>query len=222
MMERSQRIARINVLMRQANGVTMAQLMDDLSVSRATVNRDLDLMRDQMHAPIVWDQHQGIYRLEDGNRAGPAYMLPGLWFTPQQAYALLTLQNMVEKIAPNLLGPFLDPMRGMLKEMLWKADFQLFGLDKKIEIDMPAMPTLGDLDFSILLEALVNDQPVRLTLVTPTGKEETLAGLPVKLRIASDRWVIDVCPESSETPLKIDVGLIRKAVMLSGEFEEDE
>ena len=29
-MERSQRIARINVLMRQANGVTMAQLMDDL------------------------------------------------------------------------------------------------------------------------------------------------------------------------------------------------
>ena len=221
-MERSQRIARINVLMRQARGVTMAQLMEDLSVSRATVNRDLDLMRDQMHAPIVWDQHQGIYRLEDGNRTGPAYMLPGLWFTPQQAYALLTLQNMVEKIAPNLLGPFLDPMRGMLKEMLWKADFQLYGLDKKIEIDMPAMPTLGDLDFSILLEALVNDQPVRLTLATPAGKEETLVGLPVKLRIASDKWVIDVQSELGHAPLKIDVGQIRKVVAVSGDVEESE
>jgi predicted DNA-binding transcriptional regulator YafY len=40
--------------------------------------------------------------LEAENHTGPAYMLPGLWFTPQQAYALLTMQNMVEKIAPNL------------------------------------------------------------------------------------------------------------------------
>lgn len=221
-MERSQRIARINVLMRQAQGVTMAQLMEDLSVSRATVNLDLQLMRDQMHAPIVWDRGHGVYRLEAENHYGPAYMLPGLWFTPQQAYAFLTMQNMVEKIAPNLLGPFLNPMRGMLKEMLWKADFELYGLDKKIEIDMPAMPTLSDLDFSLLLEALVNDQPVRLTMVTATGKEETLAGLPVKLRIASDSWVIDIRPESGDTPLKIDVGQIRKAVLLSGEVEEDE
>ena len=221
-MKQPQRIARINVLLRQPQGVTMAQLMEDLSVTRATVNRDLAVMRDQMHAPIVWDRDDGVYRLEAENQTGPAYMLPGLWFTPQQAYALLTMQNMVEKIAPNLLGPFLEPMRGMLKLMLLNADFQLYGLDKKIEIDMPAMPTLGDLDFSILLEALVNDQPVRLTLLTPAGLEETLAGWPVKLRIAADKWVIDIRPEPSDTPLKIDVGRIRKVVAVSGEVEDDD
>ncbi len=219
-MKRPQRIARINVLLRQSGGVTMAQLTEDLSVTRATVCRDLDLMRDQMYAPIVRDRYH--YRIGEENRTGPAYMLPGLWFTPQQAYALLTMQNMVEKIAPNLLGPFLEPMRGMLKLMLLNADFQFYGLDKKIEIDMPAMPTLGDLDFSILLEALVNDQPVRLTLLTPAGLEETLAGWPVKLRIAADKWVIDVRPESGDTPLKIDVGRIRKVVAISGEVEEDD
>lgn len=220
-MKKAQRIARINVLLRQPQGVTMAQLRDDLSVSRITVCRDLDVMRDEMHAPIVWDRGCGVYRLEAENKTGPAYMLPGLWFTPQQAYALLTMQNMVEKIAPNLLGPFLDPMRGLLKRMLCEADFHLFGLDQKIEIDMPAMPTLGDLDFSILLEALVNDQSVRLTLATPAGKEETLVGLPVKLRIAADKWVIDLRPESGNTPLKIDVGQIRKVVAMSGDVEEE-
>lgn len=221
-MEKPQRIARINVLLRQPQGVTMAQLMEDLSVKRATVNRDLALMRDQLHAPIVWDRDRGVYRLEAENHTGPAYMLPGLWFTPQQAYAFLTMQNMVEKIAPNLLGPFLYPIRVMLKEMLGNADFQLYGLDKKIEIDMPAMPTLGDLDFSILLEALVNDQPVRLTLVTQAGNDETLVGLPVKLRISAAKWVVDVRLEASEPPLKIDVGHIRKVVAISGDIEEDD
>ena len=196
--------------------------MEDLSVSRASINRDLAVMRDEMHAPIVWDRDSGVYRLETENHTGPAYMLPGLWFTPQQAYAFLTMQNMVETIAPYLLGPFLYPIRGMLKQMLGEADFPLCGLDRKIEIDMPAMPTLGDLDFSILLEALVNDQPVRLTLLTPAGMEETLAGWPVKLRIAADKWVIDVRPESGDTPLKIDVGRIRKVVAVSGEVEEDD
>jgi predicted DNA-binding transcriptional regulator YafY len=219
-MERSQRIARINVLMRQARGVTMTQMMEDLSVSRATVCRDLELMRDQMHAPILWDRDSGVYRLAAENQTGPAYMLPGLWFSPQQAYAFLTMQNMVEKIAPNLLGPFLYPMRGMLKEMLGRVEFTLYGLDKKIDIDMPAMPTLGDLDFSILLEALLNDQAVRITLFTEAGAETSVTGLPVNLRIAADKWVISLRPESSRDVLKIDVGRIRKVVAMSEDIEE--
>lgn len=220
-MKKAQRIARINVLLRQPQGVTMAQLRDDLSVSRVTVCRDLDVMRDEMHAPIIWDRGRGVYRLDSDKQTGPAYMLPGLWFTPQQAYAFLTMQNMVEKIAPNLLGPFLDPIRGLLKQMLYEADFHLFGLDEKIEIDMPAMPTLGDLDFSILLEALVNDQSVRLTLATPTCKEETLVGLPLKLRIAADSWVIDFRTESSNVQMKINVRQIRKVVAISEDVEEE-
>jgi predicted DNA-binding transcriptional regulator YafY len=218
-MERAQRIGRINVLLQQPQGVTMSQLMEDLSVSRITVIRDLDLMRDQMHAPIVRDRY--TYYLGEENETGPAYMLPGLWFTPQQAYAFLTMQNMVEKIAPNLLGPFLDPMRGMLKHMLAEVDFQLYGLDKKIEIDMPAMPTLGDLDFNILLEALVEDRPVRLTLVTPAGKEETLVGVPTKLKITAVSWSIQLQPDLISDPLMIDVGQIRKAVATTGELEEE-
>lgn len=212
-MERSQRIARINVLLRQSRGVTMAQLMDDLCVSRATINRDLELMRDQMHAPIVWDNGQGCYRLEEGNQTGPAYMLPGLWLSPPQAYAFLTMHNMVEKIAPNLLGPFLDPMRGMLKQMLAEADFPLYGLDRKIEIDMPAMPSLRDLDFTILLEALVGEQCVCITLNTPAGGEETLVGTPLKLRIAPDRWIVDLKTKFKSTPFRIDVSQVRNVVI---------
>ena len=84
-MERTQRIARINALLSRPEGATMAQLIADLEISRATVNRDLQLMRDQMNAPITWDRWQAVYRLEPNGQAGPTYMLPGQWFTPAQA-----------------------------------------------------------------------------------------------------------------------------------------
>jgi predicted DNA-binding transcriptional regulator YafY len=215
-MERSQRIARINVLLRQRQGVTMAQLMADLEVTRATINRDLDLMRDQMHAPIVWDRDRRVYHLAAENHAGPAYMLPGLWFTPQQAYAFLTMQNMVEKIAPNLLGPFLQPMRVLLKEMLVHADFQLHGLDRKIEINMPALPTLRDLDFTCLLDALVHDQAVCLVLAERDGTTTRLIGKPLKLRITPHEWRIDLALTPVEPPMQIDVGLIQSVEALTG------
>ncbi len=104
--------------------------------------------------------------------------------------------------------------------MLARADFHLLGLDNKIEIDMPAMPKLGELDFNFLLEALANDRSVLLTLSTPSDKEETLAGQPVKLQITANKWVVEVQSVSNNAPLKIGVGQIRKVVALSGDIEE--
>ena len=213
-MAREHRLTRMDALLRRPQGATMAQMMDDLQVSRATVNRDLQFLRDHMHAPIVWDAYGGVYRLETNNSKRS---LPGLWLTPQQAYAFLTLQNMVEKIAPNLLGPFLDPMRGLLKEMLGRANFELYGLDKKIDINMPAMPDLGDLDFNNLLDALLHDQPICLTLHVTHGTNDHLVGVPVRLRIAPNQWVIDFRPEFEDAPIQIDVSQIRKVAIASEE-----
>lgn len=191
-MERSQRINRINALMQRPQGVSMAQLQDELEVSRQTIARDIELMRDQMNAPIIWDRNSGSYRLGQADHYGPSFMLPGVWVSPTQAYAFLTLNNMVEKIAPNLLGPFLDPMRSTIKQMLGEGGFRLYGLDKKIQIDMPAMPSIGDLDFSNLLEGLLEDQVVRVSLKGPNGDQETIQGVPIQLHISPERWLLDL------------------------------
>jgi hypothetical protein len=96
--------------------------------------------------------------------------------------------------------------------MLGKADFPLYGLDRKIEIDMPAMPSLNDLEFSNLLEALVHERPIQLTLATPGGREETLSGMPVKLKITANGWSVQIQKEASTEPLMIDVAQICKVV----------
>ena len=218
-MERTQRIARINALLSRPQGASLTLLMSELEVSRATINRDLQVMRDGMNAPIVWDSFERVYRLEPKGNAGPAYMLPGLWLRPAQAYAVLTLNNMVQKIAPNVLGPFLDPMRVLLKEMLHSAQYKLRGLDQKIEIDMPAMPQIGDLDFENLVEALIHEQSAGFVIKNNEGQEHTLSLMPVKLRITANGWCVDIHHRRSGKTLVVDVAKIVK-VIASGEHDD--
>lgn len=190
----------------------MVQMMEDMEVSRATINRDLQRLRDQSNAPIIWDTFREIYRLDPKSAVGPTYMLPGQWFTPAQAYAFLTLNNMVAKIAPNVLGPYLEPMRGLLKEMLHKAGFELYKLDQKIAIDMADMPAIGDLDFQNLTEALIHEQSVRIVVRAPSGLEHTVTGTPIQLHIGATGWRIEVKQSEAVEPVVIDVAHIRKVV----------
>ncbi|MDA8092801.1 MAG: DeoR family transcriptional regulator [Betaproteobacteria bacterium] len=67
-----------------------------LQVSPATLRRDLQYPRDRLHAPIVWDRERGGYRCEsEGPGAGPAFELPGLWFSPAAIHALLTMRELL-------------------------------------------------------------------------------------------------------------------------------
>ena len=221
-MERTQRIARINALLSRPQGASLSLLMSELEVSRATINRDLQVLRDGMNAPIVWDSFERVYRLEPNGNAGPTYMLPGLWLRPAQAYAVLTLNNMVQKIAPNVLGPFLLPMRGLLKEMLHDAEYKLRGLDRKIEIDMPAMPQIGDLDFENLVEALVNEQPARFVVKSAVdGREQSFLGTPVKLRITARGWRVDIHHRRSGKTLLVSVERIIKVIAADENEDHD-
>ena len=59
-MERTERIYKINQLLEDRRIVPFGVLMEELGVSRATVKRDLEYLRDRLHAPIVWDRERGL------------------------------------------------------------------------------------------------------------------------------------------------------------------
>jgi len=189
----------MNALLKRRNGVSMQEMVTDLEVSRATICRDLEMMRGRLNAPIVWDRSSGTYRLDEQGEAGPAYMVPGLWLSPAQAYAYLTLHNMVSQIAPDLLGPFLEPIKSSLKSMLCEAEFPMWGLDRKIEIDMPPLPSLDDRLFGQFIDALLNDRDVLLHI----SDGRRLHGVPIRLKIGTSRWLLRM--RSGEGEVELDI-----------------
>ena len=103
--------------------LTVATLVTELEISRATLKRDLAKLRDQLHVPIVYDRDLGAYRLE---QAADDSELPGLWFSQDEILALLTMQQMLAQLEPGLLGERLKPLQGRLTELMEK-----FGLSGK-------------------------------------------------------------------------------------------
>jgi predicted DNA-binding transcriptional regulator YafY len=107
-MDRTERFYKIDKMLAERKRVTFSELLESLSVSAATLKRDLEYMRNRLNAPIIWDRDDRAYRFEAKNKhVGDQYELPGLWFNASEIHALLTMQHLLTGIDS---AACLDPM----------------------------------------------------------------------------------------------------------------
>ena len=112
-MDRTERFYKIDQLLQTRRPVVPVRVfLDELGISLATFKRDLEYMRERLNAPIVWDRDAGAYHFDEETAAkGPKYELPGLWFSPREAQALLTMHHLLVSLGPSLLGGHLEPIK---------------------------------------------------------------------------------------------------------------
>ncbi len=121
-MGRAERLYAIDRLLRERGSLSLEEFMSALEVSRATFRRDLDYLRDRLHAPIIWDSAERKYRLGSEAAGGPVHALPGLWFNDSEIHALLAMYSLLEQIEPGLLAPYLAPLRRKLVSLIRRGD----------------------------------------------------------------------------------------------------
>ena len=119
MAHNTERLYRIEALIRSRGNVSFQNLLDELEVSRATLKRDLEYLRSRMGAPIEYDRDLNGYRFGAVARGGGRHELPGLWFNESELYSLLTAQQLLAGLdtgglLARHLQPLLDRIRGLL------------------------------------------------------------------------------------------------------------
>ena len=117
------RLYKLKELLQSRPGIGMQDLMNEMEVAKATVKRDIEALRDRFDTPIVFDRFRGGYRIEavkvdPCRRAVKRTELPGLWFSSDEAFALLTAQQLLTTIEPGMLGPKLKPLTDKLNRLL--------------------------------------------------------------------------------------------------------
>ncbi|MDP2788156.1 MAG: YafY family protein [Pseudomonadota bacterium] len=138
-MDRTERFHLIDMMLSSPGVATFERLQTRLGVSRATLKRDLEYLRNRLNAPIVWDRDTRGYRYgKDGDAGagvGPQYELPGLWFSAEEIHALLTMQHLLANLdAGGLLGPHIQPLMARLTGLLGSGRHPAEEVRKRIKL----------------------------------------------------------------------------------------
>jgi predicted DNA-binding transcriptional regulator YafY len=190
--DRTERFYKIHRLLTQRKFVSRDAFLEELEVSRATFKRDLEYLRDRMHMPIVFDRELSGYRIDEAAETAHLFQLPGLWFSSDEIHALLTMEHMLERLQPGLLGPQLRPLRDMIRRILESGDFSASEVSDRIRILPVGVRSVEPTTFQAISTALLSRH--RLTVKHyRRARDETLDReiSPQRLVYYRDNWYLD-------------------------------
>ena len=220
-MDRTERFYRIDRLLRDHKAVTIERFLDELSVSRATFKRDLEYLRDRLHAPIEWDRDAGGYRFVAPPGEAPEYELPGLWFNESEILALLTMEKLLEEIEPGLLGRRLEPLKRRLSSLIGSAAHSAGEIRDRIRILRMASRTKKIRHFEAIAFALLKRRRLALDYFVRARGELTHRHVsPQRLVHYRDTWYLDAWCHAVEGVRSFALDAVEQARVLDEKARE--
>ena len=208
----NERVYQIDNLLHERRSISFQELLSRLEVSPATLKRDLAYMRDRLNAPIIFDKDLSGYRLDEQG-VGAQYELPGLWFTAEEIYALLTMQHLLSNLdTGGLLGPHIKPLLSRLTVLLGAADDAVDQVQKRIKVEsMGARQVYLEL-FQVVASALVRRKRLVIEYHSRGSNETSTRELsPQRLMHYRGNWHLDAFCHTKNAMRNFSVDAIKKA-----------
>ena len=226
-MDRTERFYKIETMIRHRRPgdgyVAFTELMAELGVSRATLKRDLEYLRDRLDAPIVYDRFHNGYRFEaqtDG--VSREHQLPGIWFSERELHALLTMHQLIKELDEGgVLARHLQPVLEKLHGMLGASEADADSLHQRIRIASPARrPVLGK-HFELVGTALTQRKRLSLLYFTRGRSEQTMREVsPQRLLYNRNTWYLDAWCHTGKALRRFSLDAIRQTVLLDQKAHE--
>lgn len=212
-MSREDRLQQMQRLFRARRCLSMQQLMSALEVRRATVTRYITYLRDTFGVPIEWDHRDRGYRIVggEGNSSG----LAGLWFSPPELHALLTMHQLIRRIEPGVLQSHVEPLRDRLRKILGSEAHSMDEIEKRIRVlPMTARPVNAKI-FQAVVTGLLNRKRLAITYEARTDGSVSQRNIsPQRLVHYRDNWYLDAWCHVKRALRMFSVDAITKIVLL--------
>ena len=170
--------------------LSLPDLMERLGCSKASVYRLLDILRDNLGAPVVFDRELGGYRYAPESTGGK-YELPGLWFTAEELQALVVFQRMLATLEPGLLDQHLAPLKKRIDDLLQHRRLGLAEAAHRIRLIGIASRPIGKW-FHVLAEATLQRRQVAIRYHSRSKDQKTERTVsPQRLVHYRDNWLLD-------------------------------
>ncbi|WP_232072295.1 helix-turn-helix transcriptional regulator [Paraburkholderia pallida] len=191
--ENAERIHKIVQRIRKRGAVTIEELMLDLEVSRATLKRDFDVLRDRLGCPLEWDTHKRGYVIKDAQLPGGGpFELPGLWFSSSEVLALLTMLHLLQGVQPGLLEEHIGPLRARLREMLGQGAYSAKSIDRRVKLIHFASRKVDARNFQLLASAVLDRKRLCIRYWNREKHEVSEREIsPIQLVHYRENWLLD-------------------------------
>jgi predicted DNA-binding transcriptional regulator YafY len=174
-MNRLERFYKIDQLLQDRQIVSRDDFLSLLEVSLATFKRDLEYMRDRFNAPVIYDSDARGYRYESTASNKNKFSLPGLWFTEQEIFALITMQQLLENLDQgSIIGPHIQPFLSRLDAVIGEGESSSKEIRKRIKLVEMGRRVQGSHFFSEVGVALFKRQRIEIQYYGRGKNELTL------------------------------------------------
>ena len=167
----------VSILENSQLPVPRERLLDELEISLATFKRDLDVLRDQMHAPIKWvpgeDGRDRGYVLEDKDWSSGKLGLPKAWFSASEIYALLMIHELASHIGPGLLTEHLQPLITRVTLMLSAGEDSPADVRKRVRLLNSASKRSGSPHFETVARSAVKKRRLKILYFTRSRNDRS-------------------------------------------------
>jgi predicted DNA-binding transcriptional regulator YafY len=217
----NERLYQIDQLLNDRRSVTFKELQERLEVSAATLKRDLAYMRDRLHAPIIFDKELGGYRFEDEN-ISTHYELPGLWFTADEIYALLTMQHLLTNLdSGGLLSNHIKPLQSRLLAMIDNASKASDEVKRRVKIETMGARKFHLDHFQVLGSALINRKRLVIEYhARGTNEKSNREVSPQRIIYYRDNWYLDAWCHLRNGLRSFSIDAINRAEILEKKAED--
>jgi predicted DNA-binding transcriptional regulator YafY len=218
-MDRLERFYKIDQLLKDRRAVPFSTLRASLDISAATLKRDLEYMRSRFNAPIEYDREANGYRFGEP-RPGSRYELPGLWFSADEAYALLSMHTLLAELQPGLLEPHLAPLQARLRAILggepaWRD------IEKRIRVFQPERRAASTQHFGTVGKAVLTRRRLWIRHYNRKEDRETEREVsPQRLVHYRDNWYVDAWCHLREDLRSFAVDALRAAELREARAKE--
>ena len=220
-MSQTDRVYKIEMLIRQRGHLSFQALRDELEVSPATLKRDLEFLRDRMGAPIVYDRDLNGYRFGEGY-LGQKHQLPGLWFNERELYSLLMAHQLLSELdTDGVISRHLQPLLDRIHDMLGGAEADATTLIRRVKIISPAKRPVPGPFFERVAEALLQRKRLHMRYLTRGRREVGERDVsPQRLVHYRSTWYLDAWCHSREKLLRFALDAIETAQVLDTRAKE--
>ncbi len=224
MAHNTERLYRIEALIRARGHVSFQTLLDELEVSRATLKRDLEFLRSRMGAPIEYDRDLNGYRFGADLQAGGRHELPGLWFNEPELYSLLTAQQLLAGLdTDGLLSRHLQPLLDRIRQLLARGegDEAATRLTQRIKVVSAWRRPVASRFFERVSNALLQRRRLHLTYLTRGRGEVSERDVsPQRLVHYRNTWYLDAWCHRVDALRRFALDAVQEAQLLDRPAKE--